>query len=220
MVTQDVEVLAGDKELPSSAIRSAAYTLRKQVWQTKSARFGAHRRLTAVNLWSTWTVAALTIDLIVTSLLLGTSVLTLTSESKELGLFLSIGITVLVLVLSLTEAARNYPLRADRLHRCAMELGAIWTRLDVALALDDSRLQVELPLLSTEYHRILQESAENHDEIDFRWFRAHHPDEFGIPRLIAPVLRMWYWLRTYGIYIVGLFGPFLLLGWFIIANLP
>lgn len=219
-IPEHLDLDGGSAATAGSPLRSAGETLRKQVWATKSSRFGAHKRLTALNSWSTWTVAALTIYLIVTSLLLGTSVLSLSDEAKELGLFLSIGITVLVLVLSLTEAARDYPLRADRLHRCAMELGGLWTRIDMALAGDDEEIEAPLQLLGAEYHRILLDSAENHDEIDFRWFRAHHPHEFGMTAFGAQLLRGWYAARTFGPYVVGVVAPLLLLAWFILTYLP
>jgi hypothetical protein len=185
--------------------------LNTQAWKTMSARFLAHKRLNSKNLWSTWTVAALSIYLMAASLMLGSSSIGLTPVEKEVGSYIAVTLSILVLVLSLTEASRNYILRSERLHVCGAELGDLCRRIDVALAANDEAIESRAPGFTQEYAEIIRRCPENHEDIDFRWFLAQRPDIAGYGQRQAIFLRSCYWIRTYGLYLITIVGPALLL---------
>lgn len=209
--------LAAAEPLKKDA-RMVLQGLNTQAWKTMSARFLAHKRLNNKNLWSTWTVAALSIYLITASLILGSSSVGLTPGEKEIGSYIAVTLSVLVLVLSLTEASRNYVLRSERLHLCGIELDDLCRRIDVALLDSNEGIQTKLSGFTEEYAEMIRRCPENHEDIDFLWFKAQRPEVGKYAPYKATFLRSWYWIRSYGLYLATIVSPALLLIWLLVTR--
>jgi hypothetical protein len=118
----------------------------------------------------------------------------------------SIVASVLLLVLAVVEGEQNYRLKADRLHRCATELLALEVRLD-NLGGEPPPARHALDALAEEFTQIVQRCPENHLPMDYYYFRATRPEDFGVhwlPALIAP---FHYWLRVVLPYLLAILGP-------------
>jgi len=167
-----------------------------RIWVTKGARFLAHRRLSTIHAWSTAAVAILSAYLLIASLIVSSTAVPLSEHQRAQLNLVTTGMALVVLVLSLLEGSRNYLLRAERLHSCAVELGAIEQRVRLAQEISDhaGRLKV-IATLSEDYHNALVRCGENHLPVDNSRFRCDHPKDFPCSKWTAFKARsnyMWY----------------------------
>lgn len=176
------------------------------IWTTKGARFGAYRRLTRLNSWSVRALSCLSGYLIVSSLLLASHALTLSGPGRELANLLIAGLSVLTLALNLIEVSQNYLVRAERLHSCALELAAVHRALELR-TLGGKPSEEELEAAVKRYDDVLGRCVENHDDLDYAWFRASHPTDFGISQLAALRTRLSCWFRVYTPYLFLIVVP-------------
>jgi hypothetical protein len=175
--------------------------LKRRVYVTKCARFAAHRRLSYQERWSTLSVAVLSVYLIA-----GTIFEPLLGGAGSHGAAVTGGLAVasiLVLVVSLIEASQHYAMRADRLHRCGMELGKLELDLLEGMnALSDAAVREVMSRGSRRYDEILQMCSENHEVIDHEAVKLQHTDLYDLSwwKKISIAIRL-RWARC---------GPYLL----------
>lgn len=184
--------------------------LARRVWVTRGSRFAAHRRLLRKAAWSTWAIAVLSTYIIGASLL-GPFLL----PTGALPVFLNSALvvaSVLVIVLSLIETAQSYPLRASRLHDCAVRLGALeLTVTALASPVTASSIKDDLPTLQERYFAILAACPDNHTDLDFDAFRLQHHSDYKIK--VAERITIWLRIQanTVGPYLAAMLVPPLLL---------
>ena len=118
-------------------------------------RFEASARLAFHHKVSQWTIAMTSVALVIASLLsMESGAVKALPHAGEIEII----IAVFVLVLSLLIGMDNYPLRADKMHICALELNDLHRRFSVM----DELSYIEL---AKEYNEILSK-FENHGKVD------------------------------------------------------
>lgn len=187
-----------EKKAPPTPVEA----LDMQVWKTKGARFNASRRLILNHYWSAAAVAFLSVYSVVAGVvLLAGSNLQFNPTGVSIAL---IGVSIGILTLSLLESARSYQLRADRHHRCGMELNELYSEVRYASVRGDDSV---VPELTRKYHGILQKYEDNHAPADYEMFLAQHSDNFKLPwcKVVRAEVN-WYW-RSAGPYLAGIAAP-------------
>lgn len=124
---------------------------------------------------------------------------------------IQVGLAVLVLVFSLLIGLDNYSVRADKMHRCGLELGRLERRLYSFLNREGTDAEYEE--LNEQYFEILNQ-YENNEEVDY-WFHKlrllekNHPVFFSWAywREVAPVaastyFRYWIGFLPYAVIFV------------------
>ena len=97
--------------------------LNRRVKLTSKARYNASRRLTLKNMLSQWTLALLSVALILISLV-SASKLRIGFDQGYVDI-MQIVFAVLILAYSLLLATGDYSARSVKIHRCGMELGRL-----------------------------------------------------------------------------------------------
>lgn len=190
-----------------SSLDSFAHDLSRRIWTTKGARFNAHRRLIKQNEWSLRAIAFLSVYVTVLSVAILVPAFGLSAKMQaEISVGVA-GLSLLILVFSLMESSRDYRVRAERLHLCAMELGRIQQRVDFAIAEAGGQLATSVQLLAGEYEDAIARCQENHDAIDNLMFRASYPSDFGWNPVHVFWLRSTAWLRLYGLFFMAVALP-------------
>lgn len=122
--------------------------LNRRVKLTSKARYCASRRLSLQSLLSQWTLALLSVALIIISLI--SAVKMNTAFSEEYIDVMQIIFAVLVLTYSLLLGTGDYSARSVRIHRCGMELGKLARKIK--------------PLEKNDHE---DEKYENHNHVDY-----------------------------------------------------
>lgn len=182
--------------------------LHRRVRLTAGARFRAARRLARHDKFAQWTIALLSVGLIVVPLLQALKVTT--GLSVEQLNVLQIVLAVLVLVFSLLLSRDNFSVRADKMHRCGLELGQLERDLFGLLVTGaDDRIYKDM---SDRYFDILQQH-ENHEDVDYEMFKLWRKDEYYADRRVTYSLQ-WLWTQLrYWLAFLPYFGLFLIAGY-------
>lgn len=146
--------------------------LHRRVRLTTGARFKAARRLARHDKFAQWTIALLSVALVVVPLLQALSVTTGLSMA-QLNV-LQIVLAVLVLVFSLLLSRDNFSVRADKMHRCGLELGQL--ERDIFGFVGTHRDEASYKEFSDRYYGILQQ-YENHEDVDYEMYKLWRKDE-------------------------------------------
>jgi len=162
---------------PGTAVPYADELLSK-LWTTKAVRFEASKRLTEREFASRLSIAMLSVYVIAATVV----ELLLRQKKIEMMLFSFIGIVVpiLILVLEGYEGAKDYRVRADRNHRSAQQVQMLHDRLARLVHTSIVTLN-DLETIQDEYHKILGDFEEHHEDIDYTTVRASYPQRFNQP---------------------------------------
>ena len=147
--------------------------LLEKIRTTKGARFNSHRRLLGKHSASQFALAVLSIYAIAASV--ATLVLPVDKYPRLLPAMSAgtIVASVFILVQSLLESAKNYQLRAHQMLRCGEKLSELHNILSAQRDVD--MVTAEIYIAATErYSEVLGEYSENHEDIDYLLFVAHH----------------------------------------------
>lgn len=177
--------------------------LHHSVRDTARIRFHFAHRLSRQARLSQWTIAILSVALILISLISGLGIHT--SLSGPVQTVVQVGLAVLVLVFSLLIGSENYSLRADKAHRCGVDLNYLMRKLESYRGKDGPDERYEY--FSDRYYEVLNQ-YENHDDIDYLTFTlsaSERKDKY--PHRGQYILA---WFFIYGRYWLG-FLPYLLL---------
>lgn len=136
--------------------------LSRRVKVTSKARYNASRRLSLQNSMSQWTLALLSVALILISLVSASDIET--SFNKSYTDIMQIVFSVLILTYSLLLGTGDYSARSVKIHRCGLELGRIARKIKPYENSEEYDQQYEE--LNDEYYNCL-EKYENHESIDF-----------------------------------------------------
>lgn len=145
---------------PASSVSGATAELYEKLLDsiriTAKTRFQASARLAFHHKVSQWTIAMSSVVLVLASLLaMQDGAAQALPRAGEIEVILA----VFVLVLSLLIGMDNYPLRADKMHTCALDLNALVREYSV---LDESQYAV----LADKYGNVLNK-FENHGNVDY-----------------------------------------------------
>jgi len=136
--------------------------LNRRVKLTSKARYNASRRLTLKNTLSQWTLALLSVALILISLV-SASKLRIGFDQGYVDI-MQIVFAVLILAYSLLLATGDYSARSVKIHRCGMELGRLARKVRPFEGVEDEDKKYEV--FYNEYYNCL-EKYENHENVDY-----------------------------------------------------
>lgn len=161
--------------------------LYRKVRITAGARFNACRRLTWHDQVTQWSVALASVALIVVPLLqvVGAT----TGVSSQLLTALQIILAMFVLVFSLLLSRNNHAVRADRMHRCGLELKRLLRQLQSYRGRDVD--DTTYATFSQSYDDILNQH-ENHASSDYERYLLYCREEYYPGRswsLLLPWIR-------------------------------
>lgn len=145
---------------------------------TAKARYRASTRLGTHGMWSQWTLSLLAIGLIIVSVVTLSGIPT--NFSEKYSDVMQIIFSVVILTYSLLLGMGNFAARAERLHRCGMELSRIVRKIKPYKGKDDEEHDSIYSDLSREYYDCL-EKYENHKDVDFLSSRLEIERRKGYP---------------------------------------
>lgn len=193
--------------------------LQYQMWVTKGTRFNADRRLRLESEWSQRSIALLSVYLVILSIAVVVPAFGISTTHQTEVSIVTAALSLLLVVLSLLENGRNYLVRADRLHRCAMSIDSLLSDVRAELPLSTGPApSAHMLELSQKYHEVLAGCAENHSEVDFDLFRATHASDFGLHGPRALVLRLWCWVRPYWFKSSAGIAPIVVAVWYVASR--
>ncbi|WPR70613.1 SLATT domain-containing protein [Flavobacterium sp. NG2] len=175
--------------------------LNYKFWTTKGSRFIASSRLKSTNKLSSYSIGFLSGYMIIIGLL---SVFNLNNaqiiNNEQLG-FISTGLSILILVFSQLEAANDYALKSDKFHNCALEISDLYNKLRYLKTniINEDEINKLAMDLSIEYGNILKK-YENHESIDFEYFKISKNDYFKLSRFKILKIKFNYYLKTKFLY--------------------
>lgn len=189
----------------SSQAETAAQHLLRSSTITASARFNASRRLRVHQDVSLWAVSVFSVVLIVVPLLTRFGVETnLSAPTIDL---LNVVAAIAILVISILVNSSNFAERAEKMHRCALELNALSREVKLRIQAEGAETS-NLRDLQARYEEILAR-YENHEDIDFKVAQIKKAPEFYGIRWRHRVLVLLEAARSYALY-VGLIAVALL----------
>ena len=157
-----------------------------RVNKTSHNRYISSRRLLAHHHWSYATIALLSLALIFLSL--STSTQTAGNVSPAGAVLISIAILVYSVILNL----RDFSLRADKHHRCGLELSTLKQKIYPYVKVDGGD---ELySLFIADYETILSR-YENHDPVDNGLMQCQLKDYYKLNRTSIAARHLRYWLQ-------------------------
>jgi uncharacterized membrane protein (DUF485 family) len=180
-----------------------------KIWKTAGSRFNAARRLQRRHNLSSWTSSLLAVYVVFIQLI---DLVVPPEAHLASPALVTVGtafVAILILVVTILEASRAYQLRAERLHRSGMELGALHDRLKNQVALlqgNAAALAEEVESITAKYHETIARTGENHEPGDYELFKAQHHKDFDVGRPAAIWIHVreglrvsfWYYLAMLG----------------------
>lgn len=178
--------------------------LDRTMWITKHSRYNASDRLRKKHSFSIYTIALLSIYVLVLTLFEKYEF-----EVNNSGLyeFSSVLLALFILVLSLTEASKNYMVSSERLFVCGNDIRDLLDELKKF----SSRTKTDaagIEDLSAKYSRVLKACGENHETIDYDLLRAQRPNHFdNLNCFVGFYLKIKYKFNLYGLYFILIVLP-------------
>ena len=186
------------------------FEFRKRLWVTKGCRFGANRRLSLKHQISTFTLSLLSVYVIAVSLFglvfaadFENAIITTINLS-------AVVVSLFILTLSNVESGKGYQLKAAMLLKSAQKISELYNELEFQNCTEQISNE-SLYKLNSEYDKIISDIPENHDEVDFLYFKTLHKKDFGLNGFgnIAAVLNIKakYYFDICGFYFFSLVTP-------------
>lgn len=174
-----------------------------KMWKTKGSRFNAVRRLNKKNQWSIASISILSVYGISIPIIQSNMDSTQCPQVNSWYNLIAILLSIFILVLSLLEGSQNYQVRAERLHKNAMEISELHSKLDYLSRCQsqDKRLSSKLEKIAMEYENLVSNCPENHEIDDYTLFRVQHRDSFKICKPYAKYIEIKLFLQNYWLYI-------------------
>ena len=163
--------------------------LNRRVKLTSKARYNASRRLTLRKNLSQWTLALLSVSLILISLV-SASEIDIKFDGKYVDI-MQIIFAVLVLTYSLLLATGDYSARSVKIHRCGMELGRLARKIKPYETGEDATGKYDE--FANDYYNCL-EKYENHENVDYLVSDYTSRRWYGSKELESSSGRKWFML--------------------------
>lgn len=155
-----------------------------KIWKTKGARFNSHHNYLKQSRLSTFTVGVLASYVIILSFLfISPSLSFKIGQQGDLNL-LVLAASIIVLVFSQIEASKDYKLKAEIMHRNAMELSSLYDEIqNVYYSKDNETIKIsQAENILKRYNNTIQKCGENHNEYDYDEFILQHYEKMKISK--------------------------------------
>lgn len=193
----------------NSELDSYAAKLSNRIWKTKGSRFNAARRLNNKYQFSLSSISILSVYGIAIPVIQG--ILNNQQCQKINGIYnaISLILSVFTLVISLLEGAKNYQIKAEKLHINAVEISILERELDFLKVskLAETDLIKKLGVISDKYENLIKDCPENHDPVDYKLFMAQNRKDFKISLLGCLYIKIKLIVIDYWLYIFVLGIP-------------
>lgn len=163
--------------------------LNRRIKLTSKARYNASRRLTLKNTFSQWTLALISVALILISLVSASEIEI--KFSRSYVDIMQIVFAVMILAYSLLLATGDYSARSVKIHRCGMELGRL--AREIKPYEGNSEESAKYESFYNDYYNCL-EKYENHENVDFLVSDYTSIDWYGSETLKKSSGCMYAWL--------------------------
>ncbi len=180
----------------------------KRIWITKGCRFIASKYYLKLNKWSNLSISLLSIYVIISSILYILPDMPKILSNEYLNI-ISLSSSLILLVLSQLENTKEYKLKAYKMHQNAMFLDELYSKVIILNNYNTKISKEEIDLLYNEYHIILKQCDENHDDNDYQLFRAehYHDVDLNISKSHSRFLKIWVPFKLYVYYILLILIP-------------
>jgi hypothetical protein len=191
MTTQLPNPFARDFE--DQSLRS----LYRKMKKTALARFECATRMRRHQTYSLWTISIFSAGLIIFPIVQAFGI----PIHVSTGWFnvMQVGLALMVLVLSLLISANNVGDKAEKMHRCGLEVNALCHEA-VPFCRTDTHDEAKYEFFRVRYAQILA-VYENHDPIDFDKVKLLLPDEYKLtgPQRFSIHARSWvnFWMYAF-----------------------
>lgn len=168
---------------PAAAPQKYIDMLLRRLWITKGIRFESNRRLVKQHEATHLAISTLSVY-VIWSALLELLVKTIdpaaahTKAVEYLFPLATIAAPVFILVLEKHTAGKHYLVKAERMERSALKIQALHSELEFHVA-HGTATPDQVERARSEYELIMRDFTQNHDNIDYLYFMALHPERFG-----------------------------------------
>lgn len=138
----------------------------QRCWRTSAARFESSRRMQRCHNASALCVAMLSLEIIVTNLLVFIPSLHLDDKAITVT---TVCLSAFVLVLSLIISQLKYDAKANEYHRCAMELANLEKKIQIYISMNKPETYETMMNFNAQYASIIKNSNLNHSTTDYEW---------------------------------------------------
>jgi hypothetical protein len=188
----------------NSDLEEYAKSLKRKMWITNGSRFNAARRLNNKYQFSLSSISILSIYGIGIPLFQSIAKNPQCKEINDIYNAISLILSVFTLVISLLEGAKNYQLRAEKLHKNAIEVSELQQKLEHVMVsqLGDADFHQKVGDILIKYNEIIKECSENHDSEDYNLFKAQNRKDFKMSWLDGLYIKIKlimidYWLYAF-----------------------
>lgn len=204
-----------DEEIYKQRKRSGGHDLSHKMRSTKGSRFVADERMKKTSKLSSIALSFLSVEIIAINLMDISGIMqpSVTASPEYFSNLVSTGtiiLSILVLVFGVLENAKQFDLKAERYHKCGVEINKLFNILKVELAKnnnEDFNDSDFLNELNTKYEAIL-ESYSNHEIIDFWSYQIQNNWIYDLsPYEILKKRFLIYFRSTFIYHILILAGP-------------
>ncbi|MDQ8205791.1 SLATT domain-containing protein [Pelagicoccus sp. SDUM812003] len=164
-------------------------TLYRKMKKTAMARFNSAERLRRHQTFTLWTLSLFSAGLIVLSAIPSFGIQV--EANEETYTFLQFILSLFVLVISLLLASSNYAHKAEKTHRCALEINDLCHEI-----LPKCKENLDDDLYHTtrfKYSNVLN-SYDNHEDLDFDLVKIQLPEEYSLTKKQKIFIKLKYWL--------------------------
>ncbi|TAJ05452.1 SLATT domain-containing protein [Marinilabiliaceae bacterium JC017] len=182
--------------------------LNYKLWITKGARFAASQRTSKMHQLSSTTVGVLSAYLIIFNMLNVYRIPLYTQIPDNYMAFITTALSILILIFSQFESAKNYNIKSEKHHLCAMEIGELYNKVRMVktFKLHKNETEEKIKSISREYDLILKK-YENHDPIDVKRFQKTKSKYFRKSKLGCIMINVEYYILTQLKYHLFKYGP-------------
>ncbi|MEM9926840.1 MAG: SLATT domain-containing protein [Cyanobacteria bacterium P01_D01_bin.50] len=188
----------------NSDLDAFASSLRKRIWITKGSRFNAARRLNNKYQFSLSSISILSVYGIAIPFIQNIIKNPQCQQVNDIYSAISVILSVFTLVISLLEGAKNYQIRAEKLHGNAVELSSLNRELEYLIVSKSGEAHFiqEIGNISVRYEKLVKQCAENHEPEDYTLFMVQNRKDFNISRFWEFYIRIKlicldYWLYAF-----------------------
>jgi hypothetical protein len=166
----------------NSDLDTFALSLRRRIWITKGSRFNAARRLNNKYQFSLSSISILSVYGIAIPFIQNIVSNPRCQKVNDIYNAISVILSVFTLVISLLEGAKNYQLRAEKLHSNAVELSTLNRELEYLIVSKSASPDFvkEIGNISTRYEQLIKDCPENHEPEDYTLFMVQNRKDFNL----------------------------------------
>lgn len=196
-----------------------AESLCSKIWKTKGARFLAHKRLEALNRYSTYSISLNSIYVIVLSVLSLNQFQYLSRYSSDELSLITLFLSILIIVTSIIENSKNYSFNAELHHQCGKELNLIYEKLIQLKDNYDTNANDKEAIhsLGLEYQKLIEKYSVNHTTLDYlKFIASNRLDKYK--NIKCPSIYIaWFEARTYFWVVISALAPLMFILFFVLS---